>query len=139
MTDFSLLPPVFAQVLLTFILIFWMAWERFVAVREGKVVQGAPGTRPIWTGRAAQVSNAYHNQLEIPILFYAVAAFATMAGATGWPMTGLAWAFVGFRSLQAAIHSTYNTVAHRFLAFLASVVVLAAMWVLLALNTQWSV
>lgn len=139
MTGTSLIGPVLAQVALTFVLMFWMGRARYLGYREGQVQIGDPGTRPVWLGYAGQVSNAYHNQLEMPILFYAAAAFAMITGVTAWPMTALAWGYVGCRAIQAAIHTTYNTIAHRFLAFLLGNVVLAAMWVILALRTVWSV
>ena len=68
--DVAILYPVFVQVALTFVLLFWMGYERYNAVQSGTVKRGAhPGVRPIWPGRAGLVSNAFHNQLEIPMLF----------------------------------------------------------------------
>jgi hypothetical protein len=134
MKDLSILKPVFAQALLTFIVLFVMAKERLVAFRAGTVTDNGPGTRPTWPGRAAAVSNAYHNLLELPLLFYAVVAFALIAGAVDGEMIVLAWIYVAFRIVQAAIHVTYNHIPHRFLAFLGSVITLIAMWVNLALS-----
>ena len=134
MENTTILQPVFVQVVLTFFLMLWMAKERLGAIRDGTVQRGQPGTRPVWVGRAGYVSNAYHNQLEAPMLFYAVVAFAMMTNAIDWKLTALAWAYVGFRVLQASIHTTYNNILHRFLAFLAGNVVLMIMWLLLAMH-----
>ena len=135
MKDLSILHPVFAQVALTFVMLFWMAKERYQALTSGAVKVPADGQRPEWMGRVAQVSNAYQNQLEMPVLFYAVVALALIAGVVDGTFVALAWAFVAFRALQAVVHATYNYIPHRFLAFLASNIVLIAMWVMLALRT----
>lgn len=127
--DKSLLVPVLVQALLTFVLMFWMGFERYRAYRDRQVQMGPPGTRPVWTGRAGTISNAFHNQLEMPMLFYAVAAFALITDAADWEMTALAWVFVALRLVHAAIHTTYNYIPHRFFAYLASNVALIAIWV----------
>jgi hypothetical protein len=114
--------------------LFVMAYERYKAFQAKTVIDNGPGARPTWPGRAAAVSNAYHNLLEMPVLFYAVCAFALFADAADGEMVVLAWMFVAFRAVQAFIHTTYNHIPHRFLAFLASVTVLIAMWVNLALS-----
>ncbi len=109
----NILYPVFALVLLTFLMAFWMAKERFASVRRGEV-KFEPGVRPVFRNRAGQVSNAYHNLLEMPII--------------------LAWIYVAFRVVQGLVHATYNKIIHRFGAFVASLTVLAIMWVHLFLH-----
>ena len=44
-------------------------------------------------------------------------------------MVLLAWLFVVLRSIHSFIHTTYNTVIHRFAIFVASSLVLLGMWV----------
>jgi hypothetical protein len=134
MKDLSILKPVMAQALLTFAVLFLMAYERFKAFRAGTVVSNGPGSRPTWPGRAGAVSNAYHNLLEMPMLFFAVCAFALIADAADGEMVVLAWLYVALRTAQALIHTTYNYIPHRFFAFLGSNFALIAMWVNLALT-----
>lgn len=134
MRDTALLYPVFVQVFLTFFIVFWMAKERIGAVRDGTVVRNEPGQRPTWPKRAAIVSNAYHNQFEMPVLFYAVCAFAMLANGVDSFMLLLAWIYVILRILHAGIHTTYNHVPHRFAMFKLSNIVLLIMWVKLALH-----
>lgn len=129
----NILYPVFVLVLLTFLMVLWMAKERYGALTR-KEVKAEPGARPVFTGRAGQVSNAYHNLLEMPLLFYAVIAFAMHTNGDDALMILLAWIYVAFRIAQALIHATYNKIPHRFLAFLASVIVLGIMWVHLFLH-----
>src|SRR3712207_7717639 len=54
---------------LTFVLLFWMAHARLGAVRRREVAiadiaLGQPG----WPKRATLIANAYHNQLQLPVL-----------------------------------------------------------------------
>ena len=86
----NILYPVFALVLLTFLMAFWMARERFASVRRGEI-KFEPGVRPVFRDRAGQVSNAYHNLLELPLLFYAVVAFAMLTKGDDGLMIILAW------------------------------------------------
>jgi hypothetical protein len=126
--DLSILKPVLVQVALTFLIQMWMAKERIGAIRAGSVVRNEPGVRPTWTGRAGTISNAFHNQLEVPMLFYAVVAFALIAQAGDTTMLYLAWAYVALRVVHAAIHTTYNYIPHRFAVYAFSNFVLIAMW-----------
>lgn len=132
--DLSIMKPVLVQAGLAFFLLFWMAYERVSAIRAGTVIRNQTGVRPTWTGRAGTVSNAFHNQLEMPMLFYVVVLFALVTNAADQTMTWLAWGYVGLRLLHAAIHTTYNHIPHRFAVYGASNVVLLAMWVRLALH-----
>ncbi|MGE5267023.1 MAG: MAPEG family protein [Deltaproteobacteria bacterium] len=132
--DLSILKPLFVQVGLTFTLLFWMGKERYQAVTTGNLIPGDPGSRPTWKGRAAVVSNAFHNQLEMPMLFYVAVILAIITSSADYSMTALAWLFAMLRVVHAAIHTTYNKVPHRFGVFILSNLVLLAMWAKLALH-----
>lgn len=63
--------PLFVHVVLTFVLGFWLAALRVEAVRSGTVHPRDIALRePNWPTRTLQVGNAYHNELELPVLFY---------------------------------------------------------------------
>ena len=127
----------FVQVLLTFLLQMWMGRERLAAVRARTVKRGEhAGIKPIWPERAAVISNAFHNQLEMPMLFYAVVAFTLIAGAADGTMVVLAWIFSISRLVHTAIHTTYNKVEHRFLVYLLGSTIVWVMWALLALRVM---
>lgn len=134
MIDTAILKPVFVQVALTFFMLFWMAKERLGARARGEVEAPPPGMRPTWKGRAGIVSNDFHNQLEMPVLFYVAVAFAMIANGVDDIMLMLAWAYVILRLVHAAIHTTYNHIPHRFLAYFTSNLVVLAMWVKLAIH-----
>lgn len=132
--NLSIVQPLLVQAGLIFFLLFWMAKERLGAVRAGTVVRNDPGVRPTWPGRAGTISNAFHNQLEMPMLFFVVVILSILTGSADYPMTALAWVYVILRIVHAAIHTTYNKIPHRFLAYLLSNLVLIAMWVKLAIH-----
>ena len=132
-TDF--LYPVLVQVLLTFVLIGATGGSRFLAIRSGRVKPQdvALGERA-WPKRSLQFSNAYHNQLETPILFYAGVLFAGVFGVAGTALLVLAWAFVILRLVHCAIHVTSNHMLYRFMAFGAASLILCVFWIVLAVS-----
>jgi len=125
----AILYPVLVQVALTFFLQLWMGRERVGALQRGEIrIPDIALGQPAWPGRATQIANAFHNQLELPILFYFLAAFALITSRVDAVLVALAWAFVGLRLWHAFIHTTHNNVHARFYIFLAGAVVLMAMW-----------
>lgn len=135
MQPIAILYPVLVQVALTFALQIWMGRERIGALqrREARIPDIALGQHA-WPERATKVANAYHNQLELPVLFYAVAAFALTTSRVDIVLIALAWVFVALRILHAYIHTTHNIVRKRFYVFLIGAVVLMAMWAYFAVQ-----
>ncbi len=135
MADLDLLLPVFVQVALTFGLMFWMAYLRTGGISRREVRMADIALRQSnWPVRTTQVANAFHNQLELPVLFYVLVAFVLLKGQVTLAMVVLAWLFVAARIGHALVHTGSNYVPHRFYAFLVSVFALVAMWVLFALQ-----
>jgi hypothetical protein len=135
MNQTAILYPVFVQVLLTFALQIWMRKERLGAVKRGEVQFGDISLRQQkWPPRATQVSNAFHNQLETPILFYAIAAFLMITSQVSLVFVVLAWLFVAARLFHAYIHTGPNKQPYRFYGYAAGSVVLFAMWILFAVR-----
>jgi hypothetical protein len=129
MTIRDVLLPLFVEVILTFALLFWMAFLRTRAVTGGAVAMRDIALRePNWPVRATQVANAFHNQLELPILFYVLTILAWDTHHAGTVFVALAWLFVILRVIQAVIHVTDNHVRRRGLAFILGAIVLAIMW-----------
>jgi hypothetical protein len=129
----AILYPVFVLIALTFFLQLWTARERTGALSRGEIKTGdiALGQRA-WPERATQIANAFHNQLELPILFYILAAFALITSQVDAVLVALAWAFAVLRLWHAAIHTTHNVVRQRFYVFAAGATVLIAMWIYFA-------
>lgn len=129
MTSAALIWPVLVQAGLTFTLLFWMGGSRVQALRrrEVKVADIALGQRA-WPQRVTQISNAFQNQLELPMLLYVLVALALITGKADATLVMLAWMFVALRLLHALIHTTYNDVRQRFYAYVAGAIVLMAAW-----------
>ena len=127
--------PVFVLVLLSFILMFRMFTVRTSALksREVRLSEVAVGQKA-WPAKAAQVSNAYSNQFELPMLFFALIALALPLRQTDLIMVLLSWIFVVTRYLHAGVYATSNNLKARFSAFAAGALVLLIMWVYFALK-----
>ncbi|MFD1330484.1 MAPEG family protein [Methylopila musalis] len=131
----AILSPVFALVALAFGLLVWMGVARWGAVRAGEVRSTGGSTRAIqWPKRAQAVSDAFHNQLELPQLFYLLVVLALITRAADLVFVLLSWLFVASRYAHAVVHTGSNEVRLRFPLFLAGVVILAVLWLTFALR-----
>jgi hypothetical protein len=135
MTVQDILAPLFVMVALTFVLLVWMAAVRVAAVRrrEVRVKEIALG-QPAWPPRVQQISNCFHNQLQLPVLFYVLTILALFLRKADLLFVVMAWIFVLLRIVHAAIFVTTNHVGRRFQAFAAGAVVLLLMWLLFAVR-----
>jgi hypothetical protein len=131
MTLQAILMPLFVEVILTFVLLFWMAPLRARDFSSGAVRPEDVALRePNWPKRTTQVANSFSNQFELPILFYVLTILAYVTHQAGILFVVLAWVFVIFRLLHAYVHVTSNIVRLRGSLFAVSAVVLAIMWVI---------
>jgi hypothetical protein len=138
MNQVAILYPVFAQVLLTFTVYGLLATARARAVaamtdeqrRDPALMLG----RGRWPDDAEKRAANQRNQFELPVLFYAVVAFTLITRAVDTTMIVLAWLFVLSRVVHAAVHLGPNKIQLRGPAFGVGFVILAIMWVKLALH-----
>lgn len=127
----SILMPMFAQVFLTFVLLFWMAFLRISAIRDGLVQPQTIALREAnWPPRATQIANAFHNQLETPLLFYALALLALQTRTADSILLVLSWLFVLTRFAHAYVHVTSNRMDRRGPLFLIGAIALCLMWII---------
>jgi len=128
-----ILLPVAAQVLLTCVVLLLMALARSRSMHErGKTAQDLSlATAADWNAAARKASNNYNNLFELPVLFYAVTAFALITRMVDALMLALAWGFVASRMLHSMVHLTSNVVRWRGSIFLVGFIAVLAMWVLL--------
>jgi hypothetical protein len=125
----TVLFPLFVHDVLTFVLAFWLGALRVDAIRSGRVHPRDIALRePNWPTRVLQVGNAYHNELELPLLFYVLTILSIVTRHADLLFVLLAWVFVVLRLVRAYIHVTDNRVPRRGLVFLAGVIVLGVMW-----------
>jgi hypothetical protein len=92
MTIRDVLLPLFVEVILTFVLLFWMAFMRTTAVTSGSIKTRDIALRePNWPANCTQIANAYHNQLELPVLFYVLTILAWETHHAGTVSLGCSW------------------------------------------------
>jgi hypothetical protein len=125
----AVLFPLFVQVLLTFVLLFWMGIYRVSTIRRGEVHPRDIALRePNWPKQLLQVQYAFHNQLELPLLFYVLTILTLFTKHADLLFVLLAWIFVLLRLVHAYVHVTSNYVPYRGMVFISSATVLALMW-----------
>ncbi|MFC3050832.1 MAPEG family protein [Kordiimonas pumila] len=133
----TILYPLATQVLLTFIILFILAYRRLSAYAAGKtngayfkVFSGAVGSEP----EDVQVAQrSFLNQFEMPVLFIAACIAAQVFGKADSIVVIMAWCYAALRIVHALVHLIGNNVLHRFRVFILSNIVLLVMWVLIVL------
>jgi hypothetical protein len=125
----AILLPLFAEVILTFLLLFWLAPLRASDFSAGVARRDNVALRePNWSKRSLQVAYSFSNQFELPVLFYVLTILEYVTHLAGVVFVVLAWVFVLFRCLQAFIHVTNNNIRVRGAFFGISAIALAIMW-----------
>jgi len=130
-----ILLPLFAEVLLTFWLMFGMMYYRTSALRRGETRFADISLRePNWPVRANQFAYSYSNQFELPVLFYVLTILSIFTRHADLVFVVLAWIFVIFRAMQAFVHVTSNTVRMRGTYYGLGALVLVVMWLIFILR-----
>ena len=135
MNQVAILYPVFLQVLLTLAVGGAMAVARIRAIsvfqRENP---GASLRKLAWPDDAAKRAANYANLFELPVLFYAVVAFALITRGADLVMTVLAWLFVSTRVVHSAIQIGPNIIRWRSPIFGLGFLLVGLMWLKLFLH-----
>jgi hypothetical protein len=125
-----ILYPTFALVLLVVLVFLRLRSMRFAAVRRSAVsvtfyrtFQGDEEPDELRV-----VTRNFINLFEVPVLFYVVALMTYVTHHVTYWMVALAWLFVVLRYAHTIVHLTSNGVIARFSLYLASGLVLVAMW-----------
>jgi hypothetical protein len=124
-----MLNPLFAQVALTFVVLFWTFFTRVYAVRQREINIGyfrlMQGPAPEQVQKATR---HFANLFEMPVLFYVLCLLCVFKGFEDTTQVALAWFYVVCRCAQALIHLSYNHMLHRLLVFALGNGVLLALW-----------
>jgi hypothetical protein len=135
----AMLQPVFALAGVTFVV-----WLRLYMVRIPEMQRRRIHPQSVATSTAkagayedTRASDNFINLFEMPVLFYAAAFTAILAGLVTPLSLGLAWGYVGLRALHSVVQCSYNKVMHRFTVYSTSCLVLLALWLYLALHLAW--
>ena len=131
----AILAPVFVLVALTFALNVWMGVSRTSSIRRGevKIRDIALGERN-WTKQTQQVANAFHNQFELPVLFYVLVVLSVITRQADLLFVLMSWLFVALRVVHAYIMVTTNYVPRRAQVHFAAMIILCLMWIIFALR-----
>jgi hypothetical protein len=131
MSQFALVFPMLALVVLTFGVSVKLFRARLRSVREGhtpvsyfRVFQGSPEPEFL-----AKPTRHYVNLFETPVLFYAGCLAAMVTGVTGPVVVTLAWVYVAARLAHAWVHLGGNRVRHRLRVFALGWLCLLGLWI----------
>lgn len=122
--------PVMALVAWSLVIWLWMYVQRIPAMQKAGIKpQDArfPGSLDKLPDGARQAADNYNHLMEQPTIFYAAALAIQVAGHADGMAVHFAWVYVGLRVLHSLVQTTVNLVALRFLVFVLSTGVLAAM------------
>jgi hypothetical protein len=133
----GILWPTFALVALIVIVWFVLFVQRF-----GHMRRNPPRAEDIATGEAAMryftpvemSANNLRNLFEMPVLYLALVPLLLITHHANHLQVLLAWIFVALRALHSFIHIGPKKVMPRFMVYLASCIVLSAMWIGFAID-----
>jgi len=130
MSPTAILYPGIAMFCLTLLVMLWLGFARYKAIRDRSVSiryfrTFNEGTQP---ERLHLLSRHMQNHFEIPPLFYAGILFTFASGSVTALSVALAWLFFFTRCVHSFIHLGTNNVSARFFTFGASLVFLAGIW-----------
>lgn len=132
MYEHGLIAPVVALIAWSLVMLVWLYATRIPAMSQAKIdPEQAKGsnvmeTLPAW---ARNVADNYNHLMEQPTLFYAVCFALQFLEQTHPINIGLAWTYVALRVVHSLVQATVNVIIVRFLIFVVSSLVLAAMTV----------
>ena len=133
----SIVWPTMALVALIF-----AVWLTLFVQRLGHIRRHPPSATDFADGEAAMryfrpvemPTNNLANLFEMPTLYFALVPLLLLTHRADHAQVTLAWLFVLLRAAHSFIHIGPKKVQPRFLVYLASCVVLSAMWIGLAID-----
>lgn len=136
MSNTALFWPAFVLVLLTFSVMVRMLMSRIAEMKSSKIDPQSISTSAQLAARMqdSRASDNFRNLFETPVAFYPALLFAYVTQQGSQLLVGLAWLYAALRIVHSIIQCSYNKVMHRFYVFFASIWVLLAIWVVLALG-----
>lgn len=120
--------PVFALIVWTLVMWWWMFITRVPAMQKHKVdpdsLQGNVSLKDLLPAKVMNVSDNYNHLHEQPVIFYALAFFVALTGGADQLNIWLLWGYVGLRVVHSVIQATINKVTLRFMVFVVSSILL---------------
>lgn len=133
MSQNAILGPVFAMVLLTFVVWVFMYVRRIRFINLNAVTPeqlAVPGAlAEMSPPEVSNPSDNLKNLFEVPVLFYVLALLLLVTEQVDAVHVVAGWVFVAFRVLHSAVHCTINLVMLRFGLYAVSAL---AVWLIAA-------
>lgn len=129
---FNILWPTFALVALVMVVWFTLFAQRMAHMKRTPPTADTfarPSTAQAYFEPVAMPANNLANLFEMPVLYFALVPLLVIGSMASIAQVGLAWAFVILRAVHSYIHIGPKKVPARFTVYLASVIVLFAMWI----------
>lgn len=124
-----ILGPLFAHVLLVFLLLFLMGLRRGGDIVSKRTKPDEIALRePNWSLKTLASAYSFSNQFELPVLFYVLTILAIVTRHADYLFVALSWVFVATRYLQAIEHVTRNNVRWRGAFYVIGALILALAW-----------
>jgi hypothetical protein len=124
-----LLLPAFLHVALVVYLLVRMGTGRVEAVKRRLVKLSEVDTNKLgYPETVRNFANNYHNQYELPVLYYAVLTFAMNTGLADSILIVLSWGFVASRLVHSYVQTGKNVIRTRFKVFTVGLGLLLSMW-----------
>ncbi len=124
MSQQAILGPVFAMVLLTFVVWTYMYVRRIRFINANQISpkdMAVPGAlAALSPPEVSNPSDNLKNLFEMPVLFYLLTMILLVTGQVDTVYLIASWIFVSFRALHSAVHCTINIVLLRFNLYLVS-------------------
>jgi len=126
----TMMAPVLALIVWTFVMWFWMYGTRIPAMRQAGIdpakIKGKESLS-LLPAQVNWVADNYNHLHEQPTVFYALATYSHLVGVTDDLNVWLAWVYVALRIVHSLVQAISNFVPVRFYIFAASSLVL--MWI----------
>jgi hypothetical protein len=124
----SLLLPVVALVLWTFVMWAWMYATRIPALQKAGMQPDSDAPRgeqmALLPARVRWKADNYNHLMEMPTLFYAVGIVLALVSVAPETDALIAWVYVALRVVHSLFQSLVNKIELRFALFMLSAVVL---------------
>ena len=124
MSQALIFEPVLAMLLLTLVVWLWLFARRLTYMTANKIdaesLKSPEQTTELLPEKVMAPGNNFKNLFEIPVVFYALCVSAFALNQVDATLINCAWIFVTLRGIHSLVHCTYNRVMHRFVAYLAS-------------------
>jgi len=123
----TILTPMLALVLWTFVIWFWMYATRIPAMSAARIdarKMKSKAELDVLPQSVKQIADNYNHLHEQPTVFYALVVYSHLVGMGDTVNIALAWGYVGLRIAHSLVQCTRNFIPLRFFVFSASSLVL---------------